>query len=50
MSEVNEQTNLVLTSDNPHWDTSSPIYSQQESAITDWKGEIRTRKKPNWEF
>ena len=41
MSEVNE--------DNPDWDPSSSIYDQQESATTNWKGEIRTRKKPNLE-
>ena len=47
MSEVNEHTNLVLTSENPDWCPSSFIYSQQESAMKNWKGEIRTRKKPN---
>ena len=47
MSEVNEHTNLVLTSYNPDWDPRSPIYSQQEISMTNWKGEIRTRKKPN---
>ena len=49
MSEVNEHINLVLTSENPDWNPSSPIYAQQESEIKDWKGEIRTRKKPNQE-
>ena len=49
MSEVNEHTNLVLTSENPDWYPSSPIYAQQESTMTDWKVEIRTRKKPNLE-
>ena len=29
MSEVNEHTNLVLTSENPDWDPSSSIYAQQ---------------------
>ena len=47
MSELNEQTNLVLISENPDWDPSSSIYAQQESAMNNWKGEIRTRKKPN---
>ena len=47
MSEVNEHTNLLLTSENSDWDHRSPIYDQQESAMTNWKGEIRTRKKPN---
>ena len=49
MSEVNEHTNLVLTSDKPGWGPSSPIYAQQESAMTNRKGEIRTKKKPNRE-
>ena len=49
MSDVNEHINPVLTSENPDWDPISPIYAQQESAMTNWKGEIRTRKKPNWE-
>ena len=49
MSEVNEHTNLVLTSENPHWDHISSIYYKQESAMTNWKGEIRKRKKPNQE-
>ena len=47
MSEVNEHTNLVLASENPDWDPSSYIYAQQESAMKNWKVEIRTRKKPN---
>ena len=38
ISEVNEHTNLLLTSDNPVWDPRSPIYAQQESAMTNWKG------------
>ena len=46
MSEDNAHINLVLTSDNPDWDPSSSIYAQQESAMTNWKGETRTRKKP----
>ena len=49
MSEVNENINLVLTSENPDWDLSSPIYAQQESEMTNWKGEIRAKKKPNRE-
>ena len=49
MSEVNEHINLVLNYDNPDWDPSSPIYAQQESAMKNWKGEIITRKKTNWE-
>ena len=49
MSEVNEHTNLVLTPENPDWYPISYIYAQQESAITNWKGEIRTRKEPNRE-
>ena len=49
MSKVNEHINLVLNSKNPDWDPSSPIYAQQESAMKHWKGEIRTRKKPNRE-
>ena len=49
MSEFNEHTNLVLTSENPVWDPSSSIYAQQESAMTNLNGEIITRKKPNWE-
>ena len=48
MSEVNEHINLVLTSEKPDWDPSSPIYAQQESEMKNWKGEIRRRKKPNW--
>ena len=28
-SEINEHTNLVLTSENPDWDPSSSIYAQQ---------------------
>ena len=48
MSEVHEHINLVVTSYNPVWDPSSPIYVQQESEMTNWKVEIRTRKKPNW--
>ena len=47
MSEVNEHINLVLTSENPDWDPSSLIYAQQESAMKNWKGKIRTGKKPN---
>ena len=47
MSEVNKHINQVLTSENPDWDPSSPIYSQQESEMTNFKGETRTRKKPN---
>ena len=31
MSEVNEHINLVLTSENPDWDPSSPIYAQQQA-------------------
>ena len=31
MSEINEHTNLVLTSENPDLDPSSSIYAQQES-------------------
>ena len=42
MSEVNKQINLVLPSENPYLDPSSPIYAQQESDMTNWKGEIRT--------
>ena len=49
MPMVNEHINLILASDNPYWDPSSTIYAQQESAMTNWKGEIRIRKKPNWE-
>ena len=49
MSDVNEHINLVLTSENPDCDPRSPIYAEQESAIKNWKGYIRTRKKPNWE-
>ena len=49
MSEVNEHINLVLTSENPDWYPSSPIYAQQESEMTNWKGEIITREKPNQE-
>ena len=49
MSEFNEHTNLVLTSENPVWDPSSSIYAQQESAMTNLNGEIITRKKPNQE-
>ena len=45
MSEVNEHTNLVLTSENPDWYPSSPIYTKQESAITNCKGEIRKKEK-----
>ena len=41
--------NLVLTSENRDWNPSSPIYAQQQIAIKNWKGEIRTRKKPNRE-
>ena len=47
MSEVNEHINIVLTSENPGWGPSSPIYSQQKIEMINWKGEIRTRKKPN---
>ena len=47
MSEVNEHTKLVLTSENPDWDPSSSIYAQQESVMTNCKVEIRTRKTPN---
>ena len=46
MSEVNEHIKLVLTSKNPDWYPNSPIYAQQESEMKNWKGEIRTRKKP----
>ena len=49
MSEVNEHIKLVLTSENPDWDPSSSIYAQQEIVMTNWKGEIRTRNKPNQE-
>ena len=49
VSEVNEHINLLLTSENPDWDPSSPIYTQQESTMENCKGEIRTRKKPNRE-
>ena len=41
--------NLVLTSENRDWNPSSPIYAQQQIAIKNWKGEIRTRKKHNQE-
>ena len=44
MSEVNEHIKLVLTSEKPDWDPSSPIYAQQEIALTNWKGEIRTKQ------
>ena len=47
MSEVNEHINLVLTSEYPYWGVRSPIYGQQESAMKNWKEEIRIRKKPN---
>ena len=47
MSEVNEHIKLVLTSENPDWDPISPLYAQQESEMTNWKGQIRKRKKPN---
>ena len=49
MSEVNEHIKIVLTSENPDWDPSSPIYAQQESEMKNWKGEIRTIKTPNRE-
>ena len=49
MAEVNEHTNMALTSEDPDWDPISPIYEQQESATTNWKGEIRTGKKHNRE-
>ena len=44
MSEVNEHINLLLTSVNPDWDPSSPIYDEQESGMKNWKGEIRTSR------
>ena len=47
MSEVNEHIKLILTSENPDWDPISPIYAQQEGDKKNWKGDIRTRKKPN---
>ena len=49
MSQANKHINLVLTSENPDWYPSSPIYAQQESEMTNQKGEIITRKKPNRE-
>ena len=49
MSEVYEHTNLLLTPEKPDWYPSSSIYAQQESAMTNFNGEIITRKKPNWE-
>ena len=49
MLEVNEHTDLVLTSENPDCYPSRSIYSQQESAMANRKGETRTRMKPNWE-
>ena len=49
MSELNEYTNLVLTSENPDWDPRSTIYAQKESTMKNWKVDIRTRKKPNQE-
>ena len=45
--EVNGHPNLTLTSEHPEWDPSSSIFSQQEEAMTNWKGEIKNRSKPN---
>ena len=47
LQEVNQYHNLTLTSEHPEWDPSSPIFSQQERAMTNWKGEIKTRSKPD---
>ena len=49
MAEVNEHINLILISEHPDWDPSSPIYVQQEDAMKNWNGDIRTRKKLNRE-
>lgn len=45
--EVNGNPNLTLTSEHPEWDPSSSIFSQQEEAMTNWKGDIKNRRKPN---
>ena len=45
--EVNNCNSLVLTSEHPDWDPGSPIYAEQERAMTNLNGDIRTRKKPN---
>ena len=47
MKEVNAHQNLQLTSENPEWDPSSTIYEEQENDMTNWNGEMRTRKKHN---
>ena len=47
ISEVNEHTNLVLTSENPDWYPSSSIYAKQESSMTNWKGETKCPSPQN---
>ena len=47
LQEVNQYNNLTLTSEHPDWDPSSHIFSHQEKAMTNWKGEIKTRSKPD---
>ena len=44
---MNQYHNLTLTSEHPEWDPSSSIFSQQENAMIKWKGEIKTRFKPD---
>ena len=39
IQEVNEHMNIALTTEHPEWNPNSTIFSQQENAMTNWKGE-----------